>query len=91
MKRLRQLRPLTRESAQLFGVGTVDREIAKSSGILGIAVNAQILRDAAIVGELAERDGVVHRVFRHVPVGRPLAAGHRQQAGWIDVNRVIAR
>ena len=39
----------------------------------------------------AEVGGLIDGVLGHVPVGRPLAAGRRQQAGRVDVNRVVAR
>jgi hypothetical protein len=41
--------------------------------------------------EAGDRDGRVDRVRRHAPVGRPLAAGDRHQAGAGDVDHVVAR
>src|SRR6185437_17108061 len=79
------------ESLYGFGIAAIYAQSAEVIDILTISVNVQVARDAGFFFETTERDGVIDTIFRHVTVGRPLAARDSEQTGVIDMNGVIAR
>ncbi len=66
-------------------------EVPEHLGVLVMAVDAEVFRDAGPVVEPGEGRGLVDRVFGHLAVRRPLPAGDRDEAGRGDVEGVVAR
>jgi len=63
----------------------------KSTYLRQVALIILLAQIGSFVPAQSARLGLVDRIFRHVPIRRPLPAGNRQQSGRIDMDRVVAR
>ena len=85
-----QFRRRRHQFAKCGGVRTVKAQVAELLGVLLVAVDAQCFRHARPLVQLGQRGGVIHAVLGHLPVGRPLSAGDREQPGLRHLDRVLA-